>query len=628
MCGITGVYAFDGFDHSKITAVVDRQLHRIEHRGRDESNTYIDRKVGLGIARLSIIDLECGSQPISSADGRYVIVYNGELYNYREIRDELVSNGHRFRTRSDTEVVLNAYIAYGDGCLEKFNGMFAFAIWDNTLETLFLARDRFGVKPLYYHLGNDCFSFGSELQTILVVDSTSRQISLQGLSVYLSHNYLPPPFTLFKDIRQLAHGHFLIVKNNKTFSVKRWHRPKQVNCNGLSQGELDDRFDFYFKQAVERQMVSDVSVGAFLSGGLDSSAIVSAITSEARRGINTFSIGFDDKEYDETPYALEVSRQFGTRHFPITIDAEMYFRHFIESIPFQANPVADQACVQVMILSKLARQHVKVCLSGDGGDELLGGYVTVLADRYQPIMNLLPNIVLKACEVLLNNLKASTGKITLDYKLNAFLKGAGLTRQQAHATWRMINDYREITKMVSRSVDIRPEWLYQPYLDAYGQSTKDDFFAQTEEADMNVWLVGNNFLKVDMMSMAANLEVRVPFLDNDLVDFLLGVPFSKKVQGTKLKIILKRFLKQEKLSPYITGRKKAGFHAPIAKWFKGPLRGKMKEIINDCGSIYREGILNKNAVITLYDDHINGYSNNAFKLFGLALLLLWHERYC
>lgn len=627
MCGIAGIYLYSNENIQKLPEWLLQQVNVIEHRGRDETGFHIDQRVGLGNTRLSVIDIEGGSQPIASEDKRYVIVYNGEVYNFLSLRTELEKLGYQFKSNSDTEVVLHAFEEFGEESVSRLNGMFAFAVWDRKEQSLFLARDRFGVKPLFYYADMQFFCFASELQAILVIPKVRRTISPKGLAVYLGHNYLPPPFTLFSEIKQLKPGHSMHIKRDGNILINQWNRLRPLKTLQISEPELDERFSFYLERAVELQLVSDVPLGAFLSGGLDSTALISILAEKKGSGINTFSVGFKEAEYDESPYALEVAKQFGTEHHPLWMGHEMFFKEFQESISNQANPIADQATVQLLALSKLARRYVKVCLSGDGGDELLGGYITIFADRYQPILKYIPQRLTNIYSTLLSILGAGTGKISFDYKLKSFLSGAGMSKEDAHAMWRMIHNFNDLRQILSDDIIIDEDWLYQPYRAAYAESENTDFFTKSQLADMMVWLAGNNLPKVDSMSMAANLEVRVPFLDNDLVEFLLQIPASQKVIGHKLKIILKRYLQCKGLSTNIVQRKKAGFHSPIAIWFKGPLRPKLDEIFNDQRSLYEDGLIRQGIPTRLLKEHATGKSNNAFKLFGLALLFLWYEEF-
>ncbi len=629
MCGIVGVRTFKPHGEAEVTHWVGRQLRSIKHRGRDENGSHVEDGVGLGITRLSIIDLDTGSQPMTSPDGRFVIVYNGEVYNYAELRGELAARGYPFRTNSDTEVVLAAYVMDGADCLKRLNGMFAFAIFDREARELSLFRDRFGIKPLFYYADTNLACFASELKAILCVPGVRRAIDPEGLTVFLSHNYLPPPLTLMQGIRQLPPGHLARVKQDGSVSIEQWHEWTPAPQAHLSTEELDERFDSLFEHAVERQLVSDVPLGAFLSGGLDSTAIVAVMAEKKPGRTQTFSVGFDETGYDESPFALEVAKHLGTDHHPIRLGADAFFELMTTVAPYQDHLVADQAIVPLFALSQLARQHVKVCLSGDGGDELLGGYTTILADRYQPWVRRLPSAMRRVILRTLDAIGAGTGKVSWDYKLRAFLQGAGMSREDAHATWRMLHTTASLGRLlvpeVLRETWCESDWLYGPYRRAFTEFRAAPFARRAEMADIRVWLAGNNFTKVDAMTMGANLEARVPFLDNDLVAFLLRVPSSQKVRGHTLKVILRRYLRRKGIPPRIVNRRKEGFHSPIAGWFKGELRDRLRDILAPPHGLYSDGIIRQNEPLRLLDEHVAGRSNNAYRLFALTLLFRWYD---
>ena len=625
MCGIAGIRTFDEYDPSILKRRVTQQLDLLEHRGRDESGLYVEKGFCMGITRLSIIDPVGGTQPIQSRCGRFVIAYNGEVYNFITLRSTYEKRGYSFKTKTDTEVVLAAFVLDGPRGVLDLNGMFSFAVWDRKERELFLCRDRFGIKPLFYYSKKGHFVFASEIKGILAVNRNAATIDPQGLATYLSHNYLPPPYTLFRSVIQLRPGHAVRVKADGTISDWHWHRPICVEGTSLSTEEIDQRFQELFEQSVERQLISDVPLGAFLSGGLDSTAIVSVMAEKKTQRVKTYSIGFAEQDYDETPYADEVAKQLNTDHHVTRLGGNAFFKIFETYIKHMDNLVADQATVPMLELSTMARKDVKVCLAGDGGDEILSGYITILADRFQPWIRRCPPALHKMVEHFLNRRDAGMGKLSFDYRLKAFLKGAGMNREDAHATWRLLYSNQGLRRLLGDAVRIQEDWIYSPYREAFQAHSHLGFFERAERADMAMWLAGNGLPKVDTMTMAANLEARVPFLDNDLVDFLLSIPGSKKVRGLNLKIILRRYLRKKGFSSSIVDRKKEGFHSPIAVWFKGPLSGKLKELFSDQRTLYRDGIIREGEPMLLLDEHMHGRANHAFQLFGLALLFLWYE---
>ncbi len=631
MCGIAGICTFDGVPEDDLHQLVTRQLETIIHRGGDECGSVVEDVVALGVTRLSIIDIAGGSQPMVSVDGRYVLVYNGEVYNFRELRRKLEDRGHAFRTLCDTEVVLAAYASDGLDALGSLNGMFCFAVWDRHERELLVCRDRFGVKPIYYYIDQRRFCFASEVKGIMQMPGLRREVDPEGLIVYLSHNYLPAPHTLLRGVFQLPPGHAIRVKADGSHAIFRWHHwsvaPDESGGSEASGEELQERFGELFERAVVRQLVSDVPLGVFLSGGLDSTALASVMSENMSEPVKTFSVGFDEPGYDESEYAREAAEQLGTDHHGLRLGPDRFFELLEAYIAHQDNPIADQATIPLFALSLMARKEVKVCLSGDGADELLGGYPTILADRLQPLAARLPRSVRNMITKTLDVAGATTGKVSLDYKLRAFMRGAGLrSREDAHATWRMLHSVGTLRRLLPDGFPIDPEWIYGPYRRAFAERTNGDFHRRAELADLRVWLAGNNLLKVDAMTMGANLEARVPFLDNELVDFLLRVPMAQKTSGQTLKVILRRYLRDKGISSNIVRRRKAGFHSPIARWFKGPLNVKLRALLASSHGVHRDGLIRREEPLRLLDAHQQGRANNAFQLFGLALLFLWYDQ--
>ena len=626
MCGIAGLVSLD-FPKSELAQICVGQLNAIEHRGRCASEVSTFEGCVLGTTRLAIIDIEGGSQPLTSPDGRYTISYNGEVYNYRQLRTELEQDGWIFRTRCDTEVVLAAYSLWGDESCSRLNGMFAFAVWDERLNSLTLVRDRFGIKPLYYWSANGTFAFASQLSGLTSMKMVPRKLDEAAFNEYLALNYVTPPKTLISNISQVRPGATLTVHNGQMKHFK-WYSLPTVERGKLSCADVKEEFSFLFERAVKSQLVADVPVGAFLSGGLDSTAIVSVMANEFKVAPCTFAASFREKDYDEGPIASHVANKLGTDHIEEVIEEADWFSLFDETMRYQDSPVADQATIALMALAKRARSRLKVVLTGDGGDELLAGYTTILANRLQPFFGLLPESVIKLVKFIIEKVPAGTGQVSWDFKLRSFLEGVKLSRQDAHATWRLINNQHTIQKILGQGLSYNPASALSAYREAFSNANKAlSFDKRAEFADLQVWLVGNNLTRLDAITMGANLEARVPFLDNDLSTFLLAVPFVLKTRGTELKSILRDYLCSQGFSAKVTKRKKVGFHVPIARWFQRGLKKELKERLAAPSILYEKGFLDYDGVNSLLDDHLSGVNNNAFRIFGILVLLSWAEKH-
>lgn len=623
MCGITGLLI-------PKEQTVDRSLLRkmnevITHRGPDTDGFYSGHGIGLAMRRLKVIDLSTGDQPIHNEDKRFWIVFNGEIYNYRELRENLIKKGHRFQTHSDTEVILHQYEEEGEDCVKSFNGMFAFAIYDSQKKSLFIARDHLGIKPLYYYSDQNGFIFGSEIKSILQVPWVKTGPDAQSISHYLSLNYLPPPLTPFEGIRQLEPGHWMKIENGRIETSEFWEAPLE--------GVIDESEDAALKKikellhrSVERRLVADVPLGAFLSGGLDSSVLVALMKEHKHERIKTFSVGFEDPSYDETPYALQVAKYFGTDHYEIRCKPEDV-AEVAPKIGYHAdNLLADQAALPLYMVSQLAKEHVTVSLSGDGGDELFVGYPTFQADYYHKIYSKLPSFLRKqVIEKCVGCLPASTGKLSFDYKAKKFIQAGDFSPEKAHYWWRTIFTEEEKKKLfqpeaMKQLKEIDAFNLYGKYFD---KADKLDFGNRALFADLKVWLVGNNLCKVDSMSMAHGLEVRVPFLDRELVEYMSRLPFGLKFKGRVLKYLLKKTMKGT-LPESIIYRKKAGWHIPLSGWFRNEANDYLNTVFSNDKKIF-QGLFQNEQIRSLLSEHASGKQNHGFKIWGLLILAHWSD---
>ena len=628
MCGITGWFSLqNSIPTWNKSAVLREMVRSLRHRGPDSEGFYEAEGAGMGIRRLRVIDLETGDQPIANEDKTLWIVFNGEIYNYRELRDELKKKGITFRTETDTEVLLKLYEAKGPDCVHDLNGMYAFAIYDTRGKNLFIARDPLGIKPLYYFQDEEHFLFASEIKALLAFPGLPRILDLEAASHFLSLNYLPSPWTLFRGIRQLEGGHSLSVKRGEVRTQRFWNPRFEVDLR-WTEPEVLEKTRNLLRQAVKRQLVADVPVGAFLSGGLDSSSLV-ALIREARGGtFETFSVGFEEESYDESPYARKVAQHFGTRHHKILVKSSDLPRLLEEMGGQLDQPLADPAALALFQLSVLARQWVTVALSGDGADEIFVGYPTYHANRYLRWYRFLPRVLREQFfSPLIGKLPSSTGKLSFDYKAKKFLEGARFGRKKAHFWWRTIFSDGEKNHLFTVPFREGAEDVdsFSVYRRHFTDSRKLDFTSQCLYADLRVWLAGNNLHKVDSMSMAHSLEARVPYLDQELVEFLMSVPPSLKFKGHQTKYLLKKAV-QGWVPQEVIRRKKAGWHLPLAGWFRYALNDYLTKRFRDDSSRFFE-VFSKAAVQNLLAEHFKGEKNHSFKIWGLLILQEWFKRY-
>jgi asparagine synthase (glutamine-hydrolysing) len=596
------------------------------HRGPDDEGYFVEGPVGLGMRRLKVIDLATGHQPISNEDGSMWIVFNGEIYNYRELRKELEQKGHTFATQTDTETILHGYEEYGADCIAKLNGMFAFAIWDSARQTLLLARDRLGVKPLYYYLDHDCLVFGSELKALLQCRHVPKLIDPEALDAYLTFEYIPAPLSIFAGVKKLPAGHFLTFRDGAASARQYW----ELRCRPLhaSEEELSRALYDLLKDAVRLRLVSDVPLGAFLSGGIDSSSIVALMSELMDRPVKTFSIGFDDPSYNELEYAGAVAKQFGTEHYELTIRPDVV--NWVSDLVHHLDePLADVSIFPTYLVSKLAREQVTVVLSGDGGDELFGGYEWYLAQKLARHYGRLPEAVktrwLPALVGLVPPSRRKKGPIN---KIKRFVEGSALPEELRHFRWCSFmteaSKQRLYTEEMQRSIDHENTCArFTSYFEACEEA--DDPVWQEQFADVKTYLADDILVKVDRMSMANSLEARTPYLDYRVAEFAAGLPSHMKLNGFTTKYLLKRAM-AGKLPPPILKRKKEGFSIPMKNWLQEELRPMMEDLLSPA-RIRREGFFNVRYVEKLKSEHISGAANHAHQLWSLMLFEIWRDAY-
>jgi asparagine synthase (glutamine-hydrolysing) len=605
----------------------------IMHRGPDADGYYLNGAVGLGSRRLSIIDVGGGRMPISNEDKNVWIVYNGELYNFVKLRERLQRAGHRFATNSDTETIVHLYEEEGDDFVRHLNGMFALAIWDDRKKRLVLARDHLGIKPLFYSQTPDRLLFGSEIKSLLP-DGVDREIDPTALHDYLSLNYVPGPRTMFAGVKKLPPGHMLTYEaESGHIDIREYWDVPRDDADSSPRGGADLEADLLelLREIVRDQMISDVPLGAFLSGGIDSSLVVALMSEVSGRPVKTFSIGFQEESYSELPYARLVAERFGTDHHELVMQPQAH-----DVVTAMANyfdePFADSSSAAVFAVSELAARHVKVALSGDGGDELFGGYYTYQADKLARIFRRLPRFLTGGLLTkLVHLLPTSDRKASLDFKLKRFVQGASLPPLPAHFAWKaffseeMKSELYRPTNGNGNGHWHRPRPSVQLLQEHFDRYASDDLLNRLLYVDTKVQLVDDMLTKVDRMSMGHSLEVRVPLLDLRLVEFMARLPSSWKIRRMTLKYLLKR-VAARLLPKEILRRPKAGFTIPVAVWLKHDLRDMVSEYLSP-RRLADQGLFRAEVVSAMLADHSSGRRDYSRNIWNLLMFSLWHERY-
>jgi len=624
MCGIAGaVYS------SEIERNWENVAKRLSHRGPDAFGIKQFKQNGqhaaLVHARLSIIDLQGGTQPMTNEDGDIWVSFNGEIYNFETLKKELESSGHAFCTRSDTEVLVHGYEAWAQDLPARLQGMFAFGVWSQKDESFFLARDRLGQKPLYYAHGEWGFAFASELAALLDLLPEKPQVSTRSILNYLVYQYVPDPDTIFQGIAKLMPGQWLTYRHHKIKTNTYWH-PTDIQAQApASPGDLDEQLRACFLDAVSQRLVSDVPLGAFLSGGIDSSLVAAAMTRLATSRVRTFAIGFEDAAYDETAYAQAMAKHLGTQHhtFQVKPDAMAILPEIIERF---GEPFADASAIPTYYLARQTRSQVKVALSGDGGDEMFWGYRRYRAVRAGGIFDRFSGPFRKLAHLpLWSKLEKQPhrGILRTIGRLAGHLDKPPLLR---YLEWIRIFSPEMVQQVVNPQLMDQQAWQAGDYLASKLDELADqDVSRQVARLDILTYLPNDILVKVDRMSMAHGLEVRSPFLDHRMVALAVGLPPSCHMSGFTGKKLLKRAFKGW-IPNWVFRRKKMGFGVPLAGWFRGPLAGYLQNVLLDKKSLER-GYFAPEAVQKLLDDHIKGHHDHANRLWALLVLELWHRRF-
>ena len=629
MCGI---YGYLSSKRSIDPRILRSMGDTLRHRGPDDEGEMIgedgDLCVGFGHQRLSIIDLSpAGRQPMSNEDGSIWITYNGEIYNFRALREELERKGHRFKSSSDTEVVIHLYEELGIRCLEKMNGMFAFALWDRHKKTLILARDRIGKKPLHYALSNEGIVFASELKALLTHPSVSREIDLQSLNRYLTYEYVPAPDSIFKSIKKLEPGHYLLYRQGATEMVQYWDIPLTDNPMGYkTETEYVEDLRERLANAVKSRLVADVPVGLFLSGGVDSS-LIAALAMRANPKLECFSIGFDEPSFDESRYAREVARALNAQH-QLMIFSTREMLDTVHSLPdILDEPLADASILPTYLLSKFASQKVKVALSGDGGDELFAGYPTYQAHKLITYYDSLPAFLKSALRAMASHLPVSHNNISTEFKIKQFLKGAGVASEIRFFIW--MGAFTDAEKKGLLSDEVKSELRsHNTYEDIFNYISKSKLTKDMERIlylSMKLYLQDDLLVKVDRTSMANSLEVRCPLLDYEFIEFACSLPMFYKLNGLKTKYLFKKAA-MGLLPASIINRPKKGFGIPISRWLCGELKDLMMNHLNQ-QTIERQGLFDWPYISGLMDAHLSRRADHRKLLWPLIVFQIWYARF-
>ena len=622
MCGICGIAAGRGGapDPDALAAM----SATLVHRGPDDDGQVVAPPVGLAARRLSIIDLAGGHQPIANEDGRVHVVQNGEIYNHEILHRELVARGHEFRTRCDTEAIVHLFEEHGDGFAERLRGMFAVAIWDGRASRLVLARDRFGIKPLFYWEAPDGgLAFASELKALMALPGFPREIDVRGLESLLAFNSIPRPLTIFEGVRKLEPGHLLSWSpEGDGVEVRPYARPAPEPVERLRHeraGELATELRGRLRDSVRAHLIADVPVGVLLSGGDDSATLAALAAQESGERVRTFSIGFRERSFDELERARLVARRYDTDHHELIVEPDVAELLTRLAEVFD-EPLADSSAVPTYLVSQLASQHVKVALSGEGGDELFGGYYTYVADAIAPWAGK-PAAALRP---LIERLPSSSARVSFDYKAKRFARGGALPPLERHHAWKEIF-----------SPELRAQLLAAPpapgfdpldvYRERYAETAGAQPLARLQDVDRDIYLVDDLLVKTDRASMAHSLEVRVPFLDTAVTDLALAVPSSRHLLGWQRKRLLRRAVAPLLPKRILYGRKR-GFSIPAAAWLRGELLPFARDVLSS-DAIRRQGLFRPEAVERLLTEHASGQADNSRQIWCLMTLGLWLERY-
>ena len=622
MCGIAGIV--DTREHGRPdVGVVGRMLDTIVHRGPDDYGIHDGGRAVLGVRRLKIIDLEGGHQPLSNEDGTVWVVYNGEIYNHAALRKELEAKGHRFLTRCDTEVIVHAWEEWGLSLVDRFQGMFGFAVWDSRSGILVLARDRLGIKPLYYAWDGTRLVFGSEIKAVLASGDVSTEPNLQSIYHYVGYEFVPAPETMFRQVNKLPAGHLLVLERGALSTRRYW----DVSFTPVERSEAEEIAGVrqLLGQAVQKRLMSDVPLGVFVSGGLDSTAVLAFAREATTARIPTFTIGYRDASFSEWDYARQVAKHYGTDHHEIVI--EPVTPEAIEHAVWHLDePMTDLSTIPFGVLSAAARKDVTVCLSGEGGDEVFVGYDRFIASKAHHLLyGRVPRAMRRGIEAAVRRLPDQDQKKGAINILRRFVEGGALPDEGGHMRWQYFSSAEQDEAL------FRPEFLsrvsrdpFEPIRRHRARVASADRLSQECYVDLRLTMPDSVLMKVDKMSMAHSLEVRVPFLDHALVEFVAGVPSERKFPGFRTKALYRKAM-EGVLPPFVLNRGKQGYSLPIKNWLRADLRSYMESLLHTSPVINEH--FQQPCLQRLIDQHMRRTHNHNHVLWALMNLALWHRRF-
>jgi asparagine synthase (glutamine-hydrolysing) len=622
MCGICGSCGIVDRD------LLSRMCGAMVHRGPDDEGHHVDGQVMLGMRRLKIIDLETGNQPIYNEDRTVAVVYNGELYNFQETRQLLEERGHRFSTRSDTETIVHLYEEYGDECLSKLRGMFAFALWDSRRRRMLLARDRLGIKPLYYWEKGGRLLFASELKCLLEHPGLDRALNFRALHDYLTYLCVPAPDTIFRDVRKLEPGHFMTWQDGRTEIRRYWDAADHLDAGDENRGEdaLGERLYELMRDSVRRHLVSDVPIGVFLSGGLDSGTLVAIASEVSDRPVKTFCIGFDDPVYNEADQARQVAERYGTDHHEYIV-GPAGMGEIEEILRFFDEPFADSSAIPTYFVSKYTRQTATVALSGDGGDEAFGGYGNYRADRIGQWLRNIPSPFGGLIPRFVAAIPDSGNGLSAAAQVKKLLSLREMAPEQGHVFWlRCFSD--DLKEKLYSNAHLRTCLATDSldrYRSAFGGCRTADFINACICVDVKTVLPNDYLTKVDRASMANSLEVRVPFLDHELMEFCLSLESRFKLKGLSTKHLLKKVMGKRLPREILEGKKK-GFSIPLSRWFREGFSSLLGEYLSE-DRVKRRGYFEPAFVRKLCEQHAAGNRDFSKELWTLICFEIWHRQY-
>lgn len=626
MCGIAGWINLKQSKENHTESVLHSMCERIVHRGPNSEGLWLDDTVALGMRRLSIIDLHTGDQPVFNCDKSVIVMMNGELYNYREVRAELEEKGHTFVTKSDTEILPHLYEEYGENLVDHLNGMYAFSLWDTRKKKLIIARDRFGEKPLYYGVFDGKLIYASEPKAMLAHPSVNAKLDSDALRHYLSYDYVPAPMSIYRGISKLPAAHMIVVENGEIQTRRYWN----MSWSATQTGSIDDKaveLRDLLSDAVRMRLVSDVPLGILLSGGIDSSTVAAFATQHATERVKTFSIGFEEDSFDESRYARQVAKHLDTEHYEEKLSATTAGDLISEIGTWLDEPLSDGSLIPTFLLAQFVRKHVTVALGGDGGDELFAGYPMYYAHTVAAKYARVPSFLRKGfIEPVVKRLPVSTKNMSFDYKAKRFVRGANLDTVERHHSWFGSFSLEEQNQLLAPKIlAASDDDIYRGPRELLALCDATTEIEQMQFLDINYYMAEDILTKVDRAAMAVSLETRAPFLDPRVGQFAASLPLEYKLNGKSGKHILKQAM-ADLLPANILHRPKKGFGIPIAEWLKGRLNPLMHDLLAPV-RLKEQGIFNAGYVQQLITEHERGTASHHKQLWTLLVFQLWYDNF-